>query len=121
MSTMEELIGLVHELAKAVDSNGKSLDILIDLTTSHGAKIDKIDVRLDGLDARLDTLTMWEENLSNHVEALGVAMGAMNTRLGEVEQATNRMAQKAGVKGVPALGGSRVPDMPIAAKRSDKA
>jgi hypothetical protein len=72
--------------------------------------------KLDAILARLDDLTTWQENLSHHVEDLGLAMGALNTRLTNIETCVNRLASRAGVPGVPSIGDSHVPAMPRAAK-----
>ena len=54
------------------------------------------------LNSKLDRLERGQDNLSRHVEELGVAMGAMNDRLTAVEKAVNRVATEVGVEQVPA-------------------
>ena len=87
------------------------------------AAFDKIDDRFDKIDGRLgkleqgqQNLLTWQKNLSHHVEELGVAIGAMSSRLTEVERTTNLIARKVGTTGVPAVGGGHVPSMPLAAR-----
>lgn len=72
--------------------------------------------KLDAILKQLGDLTTWQENLSHHVEELGLHMGTVDARLTEVEKAINRVARKVGETGVPALGGGRPPRMSIAAK-----
>jgi hypothetical protein len=82
--------------------------------------IDDLATKLDAQGAKLDEtlseikkLSTWQENLSHHVDELGVAMGAMNVRLTEVEHAINRVSTKVQVPSIPSISGGRVPNMSI--------
>ena len=69
------------------------------------------------LSDKLDRIATWQENLSNHVEQLNISMGAMNSRLGSIELVTLRAASKVGVTGLPTVGATYIPPMPLEAKK----
>ena len=74
---------------------------------SWGATVtdDELRERFDRLDEWFDRLDGKVDNLTTLQEETDVKIGAIETRFGAVESAVNRIAQEAGVRGVPALGG----------------
>ena len=59
------------------------------------------------------------DNLAAHQEAMFIEIGAINTRLGQMETTINKIAIKVGVPGLPASDSAgRVGSFPLAAQSS---
>ena len=57
--------------------------------------------RFDEMDAKLD-------NVASQVGELSVEVGAINTRLTNVEKAVNQIASRVGIPSIPAIGGGQL-------------
>jgi len=100
-------------------TDSQKLDAILERLGAVETKVDGIETKVDAIETKVNAIDTGLNNLSNHVEELGVMMGAMNDRLTEVEKAVNRVAHKVGTTGVPAVGGGRVPRLRVAAKPSE--
>ena len=69
----------------------------------HFAGITK---RLNSIDSRLEKMDGRLEKMDGRLEELALEVGAVKTRLGDVERVVNVLASKAGMESIPALGGS---------------
>ena len=69
-----------------------------------------MDQRFDRMDQKIDNLTTLQEETM-------VEVGAVKTRLGDVESTVNRIASKVGVASIPAMGGSGRSPASLSAKR----
>ena len=59
------------------------------------------------------------QNLASQIGKLTIEVHSMNTRLTSVEKVVTRVASKAGMEGVPAIGGGQPSSLPRAAKGKD--
>ena len=67
-----------------------------------------LDKRLDGIEVKIDNLAVQQEELS-------IEIGALDTRLSDVQRVVNQLASRARIQSVSSLSGSR-PATPLAAK-----
>ena len=77
----------------------KDLNSIKLVLVEHGKTLTEITKRLNSIDSHL-------EKMDGRLEELAIEVGAVKTRLGNVEHVVNVLASKAGVESVPALGGS---------------
>ncbi len=76
----------------------------------------KIDALATQIDTRLNELKQGQTNIASQIEELNLEVGAVDTRIKNVETVVHQLASKAGVQSIPALGGGRTSSLPRAAK-----